>query len=64
MADRTAMLHKIMEDNKLSAREVGGILGRKPITVLIWRCKDDKRTIPQHALELLELKLAAGKAAE
>lgn len=63
MDDRTAKLHQIMDDNKLKARDVGEMLGRKPITVLIWRCKDDKRTIPQHALELLEHKLAA-RAAE
>lgn len=57
---RTKKLHKIMSDNELTCREVGDLLGRSEQTVLIWRCSTDanKKIIPSHQLELLELKLA------
>lgn len=59
MKERTEQLKAIMAEHGLSCRDVATILGRKEQTVLIWRCSTDanKKAIPAHLLELLELKL-------
>ena len=53
-----------MKDNGWKAETVATMLGREVITVRIWRCKSDNRTIPTLALEVLEMKAAALKAAK
>lgn len=60
MTERTEKLKAIMAANNLSAPMVGKLLNRSAATVRIWRCKDDSRDIPAMALELLEIKVAAG----
>ena len=59
MTTRTEQLHQLMTERGVSVARVAEILGRKPQTIRIWRCKDDRRQIPAHALELLRLKLDA-----
>lgn len=56
MTNRTEQLHKLMAERGLTTEQVGELLNRSPQTVRIWRCKDDKRQIPEHALELLKSK--------
>lgn len=56
MTNRTEQLHQLMATHGLNADDVGELLNRSPQTVRIWRCKDDKRQIPEHALELLKAK--------
>lgn len=57
MTTRTEQLRKLMAAHDLSTDKVGELLNRAPQTVRIWRCKDDKRQIPEHALELLKAKV-------
>lgn len=59
MTSRTEQLRDLMAAHKLSVAQVGAILHRTPTTVRIWRCKDDRRQIPEHALQLLRTKVAA-----
>jgi hypothetical protein len=61
MNKRTERLIELMQAHELDAAAVGKILGRSPRTVLIWRCKDERRTIPDHSLQLLELAVAKPK---
>lgn len=61
MTDRTATLDALMRQHNLTARQVGDMLGRTAHTVRCWRCRIETNTIPQHALELLQMKIAAGK---
>lgn len=56
MNNRTKRLRQIMAKHKLTANQVAGILGRTQQTVRMWRV-GTPRTIPEHALELLEFKL-------
>lgn len=56
MTNRTEQLHQLMLAHGLSIEKVGELLNRSQQTVRIWRCKDDKRQIPEHALELLKAK--------
>lgn len=56
MTNRTEQLHKLMAERGLTTEQVGELLNRSPQTVRIWRCKDDKRQIPEHSLELLKSK--------
>jgi len=56
--NRTAELDRIMRDHGLTARQVGELLNRDAQTVRNWRSSND-RTIPEHALEVLRVKLAA-----
>lgn len=58
MDEKTKRLHEIMKANKMKAHDVGALLGREPNTVRIWRSKDP-RSIPDDALKLLELAVAA-----
>ncbi|QMP19214.1 hypothetical protein [Pseudomonas phage Persinger] len=58
MTTRTEQLHQLMAEHGLTPAKVGELLNRKPQTVRIWRCKDDRREIPEHALELLRVKVA------
>lgn len=58
MTNRTEQLHQLMLTHGLSIDRVGELLNRSPQTVRIWRCKDDKRQIPEHALELLKTKVS------
>lgn len=58
MTNRTEQLHKLMADHGLTAEQVGKLLNRSAQTVRIWRCQSDGRTIPEHTLEVLKLKLA------
>ncbi len=59
MSNRTEQLHQLMAEHGLTPKQVGELLNRSEQTVRIWRCKDDKRQIPEHALELLQAKVAA-----
>lgn len=59
MNERTKQLRQIMADHKKSDKDVGELLERTPMTVKIWRCASDGRTIPKHSLELLKAKLGA-----
>lgn len=58
MTNRTEQLHQLMATHGLDAEKVGELLNRSEQTVRIWRCKDSKRQIPEHALELLKTKVA------
>lgn len=58
MTNRTEQLHQLMLTYGLSIERVSELLNRSPQTVRIWRCKDDKRQIPEHSLELLKAKAA------
>lgn len=60
MTDRTQALDQIMRANKLTARDVGAILHRAPHTVRCWRSRWAARTIPEHALALLQTLIASG----
>lgn len=57
MTNRTEQLHQLMAERGLTPKQVGELLNRSEQTVRIWRCKDDKRQIPEHALELLKTKV-------
>lgn len=57
MTTRTDDLLTLMDEHKLTVKAVGLLLDRKPQTVRIWRCKNNKRQIPKHALELLQEKV-------
>lgn len=61
MATRTEELRKLMKDYNLNSPQVGQMLNRAAQTVRIWRCKGDKREIPEHTLEALRAKLAKSK---
>lgn len=58
MANRTDQLIQLMADNSLTIEKVAELLNRSPQTVRIWRCRTDKRAIPEHSLELLRAKVA------
>lgn len=59
MNSRTAKLRELMSAHNLNDDTVAELIGRKPHTVTIWRSRKARRTIPEHTLALLELKLAA-----
>lgn len=52
-----------MRARKMTARQVGDMLGRSAQTVRGWRCTHEGRSIPAHCLELLNMKLAAKDSA-
>jgi phosphoribosylformylglycinamidine (FGAM) synthase-like enzyme len=54
MNPRTEQLRNIMHKYNLSCADVGEILDRTPQTVRLWRCKNQTRAIPDHALKVLE----------
>lgn len=62
MTDRTARLKKLMEQHKLTAKDVGALLTRSPQTVKCWRCQWEARTIPAHTLTALEAIIAKREA--
>ncbi len=62
MHHNTEQLLKLIDDNKLSTKDVAEMLGRTNQTVRIWRSKTGHRVIPDHQLELLRLKLASRQA--
>lgn len=57
MTTRTDDLLTLMDEHDLTINAVSLLLDRKPQTVRIWRCKNHKRQIPKHALELLQEKV-------
>lgn len=57
MNERTARLRALMAAHKLKAADVAAMLDRTPQTVRVWRSAYDARTIPAHALKLLEITL-------
>lgn len=57
MNQQTRRLREIMETHQLSAEDVAQILGRSATTVRIWRCRDERRSIPALALRVLEASL-------
>lgn len=57
MQNRTEKLRDVMAAHKLSADDVARLLNRTANTVRIWRCKDNRRIIPEHSLALLEARL-------
>lgn len=56
-SSNTLKLRKLMADYHLSCAEVGQLLDRAGQTVRAWRSINDQ-DIPDHLLELLELKLS------
>jgi hypothetical protein len=62
MNERTKRLRDLMAKHKLTSSKVGKILNRSAHTVSVWKCAWDGRAIPDHALELLEIRLAEGNA--
>lgn len=54
----TERLHKIMSEYDVKSQDVAVLLNRSLKTVQCWRCQSPA-PIPDHSLELLELKLAA-----
>lgn len=58
MHTRTKRLRDLMADRALNAAAVAEMLDRKPATVIMWRCRNGVRVIPDTALQLLEFKLA------
>jgi hypothetical protein len=57
--ERTLMLLRLMHQHDLTVKAVSDLLGRKPQTIRMWRCKGGPRVIPEHVLNLLTLRLAA-----
>lgn len=57
MHTRTKELDTIMRVNKLTPTQVGEMLNRTPQTVRVWRAVTEDRIIPEHALEVLRLRL-------
>jgi hypothetical protein len=55
--ERSKELDALMREHKLTARQVGEMVGREPKTVRNWRSSAD-RPIPMHALQLLKSCLA------
>jgi len=55
--DRTARLLHLMKEHQLSSEDVGGMLTRSAHTVRCWRCQWEARTIPEHTLAVLEMKI-------
>lgn len=64
VGDRTQRLRALMTQHGLTARQVGEVLNRTPHTVRCWRCSWDARTIPEHALALLEIRFPVTDVAE
>ena len=59
MNERTERLRELMKARGLTDDQVATVLGLKPVTVRIYRCKTEQsKTIPARALELLELRTA------
>lgn len=56
--DRTLELRRLMLQHELSVKAVADILGRKPQTIYMWRCKTGPRVIPADILDLLKFRLA------
>jgi len=56
--DRTTRLKNLMEQHKVTTKEVGELLDRSTQTVRCWRCQWESRTIPHHTLAVLEMLLA------
>jgi len=54
---RTTVLRQLMDDHKLTAAQVGALIGRKAHTVRVWRSVTEDRIIPEHTLEVLRMKL-------
>jgi DNA-binding transcriptional regulator YiaG len=61
--NKTERLCNIMREYNLKCADVAALLGREVNTVRIWRSKDP-REIPDHALTVLEMTLAAKQAAK
>lgn len=55
--DNTQRLKELMAKHGLSASDVAAMLNRSVQSVYEWRCVND-RNIPDHLLDLLELRLA------
>lgn len=60
MNTNTEKLRALMRQHRLSAADVGRLLGRAPHTVRVWRVRNTTRPIPDNTLELLTLKLQQG----
>lgn len=56
MHERTTALRQLMARRGISARQAGEIVGRTEKTVRMWRCRTGERVIPEHTLEILDLK--------
>ena len=61
---RTKRLLHLMKKHRLSAGDVGEMLGRTAQTVRVWRCAWGERAIPEHTLLALETKIAQRAAVE
>jgi len=59
---RTEELNSIMVEHRLTARQVGELVGREAHTVRCWRSAWADRAIPEHTLAVLKMKLAEAKA--
>lgn len=58
---RTQRLITLMKEHDVTPKEVGELLGRTPQTVRVWRSAYELRTIPEHTLDALELKLSSAR---
>lgn len=59
MKTRNEQLRELMKRHRLTVEDVSRLIGRSPQTVRVWRCKYPQREIPEHTLELLQMKVAA-----
>lgn len=57
MNTKATKLQALMHANGLTDEKVATITKRSVATVRIWRCKNPARNIPDHLLQLLELKV-------
>lgn len=54
---RTVRLREIMAEHNLKSPAIGLMLNRSKQTVRLWKCEE--KVIPDHMLQLLEVKIAA-----
>jgi len=60
MHDRTAELHRVMKESKLTCKKAADMLKVSEGTVRVWRCKGE-RVIPEHVLDALKYRIGEDK---
>lgn len=58
MNTKTKRLKALMKAHDLTVEQVATMTDRSATTVKIWKCKHPARVIPDHILQLLELKVS------
>lgn len=58
MNTKTKRLKALMKAHDLTVEQVAAMTDRSATTVKIWKCKHPARVIPDHLLQLLELKVS------